>query len=343
MRWIVAALIIAFTPLTVPGAELKLRDDASPSGSVVRLGDVADVSSADAAEAAELAAIPLLPAPAAGSRKFLAAAQIRDLLAASGANVSSLTFAGADAVAIGSTKSDVPNGPSSKTATEIATQPDPEAVVGHVQKAISRYLTEMTGHNLWAVKLDADAKVADLYWRCGPQLTVSGGRDPWTGRQNFLVGGPEGAGAERVYGKVERLEMVAFAVRAIPAGDLVRATDVALRPYAGVVPAQAVRSLDEVVGKEASQALRADAMLLTRQLRAPLMIRRGERVAIKVRAAGIVVRTYATAQQNGCLGDLIPVQTLEGKTQYMARVSGLRELEVFAGGASAEEVASAAR
>ena len=84
-------------------------------------------------------------------------------------------------------------------------------------------------------------------------------------------------------------------------------------------------------------------MLLTSQVRAPLLVRRGERVSVRARAAGIVVRTYATAQQDGSLGDLVQVQALEGKERYAARVSGVRELEVFAAGASAGEVAAAAR
>ncbi len=342
MRLLLVLLIASALPLTAQGVEVSLRTEATLSESVVRLGDVADLSAAEPAEIEELAAVTLMPAPAAGSRQFLAAPQLRDLLMASGVDASRLTFSGADAVAIGSPATIVAK-PGDDSGPAISTPPDAETAMGHVQTAIVRYLTEITGHELWNVAVDAEAAVAEMYWQQGPQLTVSGGRDPWIGRQQFLVGGARAARGVRVYCKVEKLEMIAFAVRAIPAGDLIRAADVAMRPFAGVVPAQAVRSLDEVIGKEATQQIRADGMLLTRNVRAPILVRRGERVAIKARAAGIVVRTFATAQQNGCLGDLMPVQAVEGKASYMARVSGLRELEVFAGGASAEEVAAAAR
>ena len=66
-------------------------------------------------------------------------------------------------------------------------------------------------------------------------------------------------------------------------------------------------------------------------------------MSVRARAAGVVVRTYATARQDGSMGDLISVQSLETKGRFAARVSGLRELEVFAGGTSAVEVAAAVR
>ena len=99
----------------------------------------------------------------------------------------------------------------------------------------------------------------------------------------------------------------------------------------------------EVVGKEATQTLRAGSAILSTQVRSPLLVRRGERVSVRARAAGVVVRTYATAQQDGSLSDLIQVQALTGKERYAARVSGTRELEVFAAGAAAEEISAAER
>jgi flagella basal body P-ring formation protein FlgA len=118
---------------------------------------------------------------------------------------------------------------------------------------------------------------------------------------------------------------------------------VALRPYSGSLPAQAVTSLDGVIGKEAKQPIRAGGILLANQVRAPLLVRRGERVSVHARAAGVTARTFAVAQQDGSLGDLISVQALEGKDRYSARVAGLRELEVLAVGASANDVATRRR
>jgi flagella basal body P-ring formation protein FlgA len=338
MRTILAVFIAMSLAGGGRAAEVVLREQAMLEGSIVRLGDVADLSAADPGLVEELAAVPLLPAPTAATPLYLSAAQIRDLLAASGVDVTSLEFQGADSVAIrlGTAQQPVnsPQGEQDGSPRETA--------AGRVASAIVRYLHEQTGHELWAVEVDADPAITELYWNAGLKLSVAGGKEPFTGRQSFQLSDATGARTARAYAKVQRLEMVVFATRAIAAGDFVRAPDVTLRPYAGVVSAQAVRSVESVVGQEAVQNIRPGAMLVETQVRPPLLVQRGERVVVHARAAGIVVRTFAVAQQNGALGDLVQVQSLEGKDRYAARVAGLRELEVFAAGSSADEIAAAA-
>jgi flagella basal body P-ring formation protein FlgA len=133
--------------------------------------------------------------------------------------------------------------------------------------------------------------------------------------------------------------MAVFAVRPIERGALIGAADVELRPHAGVVPAQSIASLEAVTGKEATQAIRAGAMVLAGQTRPATLVRRGERVSVQAKAAGVVVRTFATAAQDGAAGELIMVESMAGKERYAARVTGVRELEVFAMRTAAGDVA----
>jgi flagella basal body P-ring formation protein FlgA len=340
MRYALAMLLALAAAGPASGAEVTLRRQAKLTGSVVRLGDVADLSAAEATVIDELAAVPLCPAPAPGRPQYLGAAQLRDLLAASGVDVSHLRMRGADAVAISvapieSADSDGPQAP--------ATRPSREAVSSHAAAAITQYLREQTGHDLWNVTVDADSDLVDAYWKQGANLTVSGGKAPWIGRQRFAVTGTGPSRQTPAYATVERLEMIAFATRTIAKGDFLRAADVALRPHTGSVPALAFRSLDAIIGKEAVQAIRPEAMLLASHVRAPLLVRRGELVQVRARATGVLITTYATAQQDGSLGDLVQVQSLEGKERFVARVSGPQELEIFAAGASASDIVSASR
>jgi flagella basal body P-ring formation protein FlgA len=145
------------------------------------------------------------------------------------------------------------------------------------------------------------------------------------------------------YANVVRVEMVVVAVRPIAAGDFIRATDVALRPHIGQMSDKIATSLEQVVGKETRQAIRADGLLYINQVRSPLLVRKGERVTVRARAGSVVARTYGTVQQDGSLGELVQVQALEGRERYAARVSGFRELEVFAAGASANDLAAVAK
>jgi flagella basal body P-ring formation protein FlgA len=336
--------ILLLTPLValvlgtlVHGAQLSLRPRAELGASIVLLGDVVDIVGANDADRQELAAIPLVPAPAPGTQQFLTAAQIRDLLAAAGVNVGTLQFAGAAAVAI---NSPVVVAPQPTPSTMAVAELDDAAVADQLTAAMVEYLRQQTGHDMWDVELAPNEKLINASRGLGAQLTIVGGQAPWTGRQRFEVKGPGLARPLLAYARVERRQMVVIAVRPIAVGDFVRATDVELRSYAGNVSTRAAASLDAVIGKEATQAIRPETIVMTSQVRSPLLVRRGERVSVRARAAGVLVRTYATAQQDGSLGDLIQVQTLEGRERYAARVAGLRELEVFAAGTSASDVAA---
>jgi flagella basal body P-ring formation protein FlgA len=116
---------------------------------------------------------------------------------------------------------------------------------------------------------------------------------------------------------------------------------VELRLHTGALPKQAIFDLEALVDKEAVQGIRGESLVLSNQVRLPLLVRRGDRVSVRVKAHGVSVRTFAVAQQDGSLGDLISVQSAENKEKYTAVVSGLRELEIMAAGATAADLAAA--
>ena len=321
------------------GVEIALREQAALGGAVVLLGDVAEVTGEDQQVAADLAAMPLMPTPATGTSQFLRAAEIRDLLAARGVDVRGVHFAGAAAVAIGDLPPATGGSRADAPAAPVVSR---KSAVNRVQEVVLAYLREQTGHAQWNIDIveegDQTAAVAQL----GNNAVVSGGRAPWTGYQRFRLDGDDATSKVIVSARIERIETVAFATRAIERGDLISAADVELRAHAESTPAQAVASLESVIGKEAVQVIRPGAMVLSSQVRQPLVVRRGERVSVRARAAGVSVRTFATAQDDGSVGDLVMVQSLMGKERYAARVTGVRELEVFAAAATAADVASTA-
>lgn len=343
---LLTAALLSIT-LSARAAEIVLREHATPQGPIVRLSDLAEITGADAATIEHLAATPLMPAPSVGTSQFIRVAELRDLLTARGLDVRSLKLAGAEVVTIGppSTPTTTPSKTNKRRVAADPTTTDPEAFNATVEQltaAITAYLRKQSGHDLWNVKLDADDDLIAAYQQSGKQNIITGGKAPWTGRQRFTVSTGSETPAALAYARIERLEMAAFLTRSIERGEIVRRADVELRSYAGALPRLTVVSLEEVVGKEAVQGIRADSLLLANQVRSPYLVHRGERVSVSARTGGITVRTYALVQQDGGLGDLVAVQTIETKERYSARVSGLRELEVFAAGASAGDVAAAA-
>ena len=133
---------------------------------------------------------------------------------------------------------------------------------------------------------------------------------------------------------VERAQLAVVANRPIERGSIIRASDVELRSQHGRVPAQAFGSTDLVVGMLAQRSIRPDSVLLSSHVKAPLLVERGETVKVYARTAGIQVRTFATVKQDGSMGELVQVETLDKRVRFVARVIGRGELEVYATGAS---------
>ena len=331
---VATAIACLATMLVLPtfAATVVLRSTGVARGPVLTLGDVADVQSGNASEVVALTTTPLGPAPR--TTRFLRASEIRDRLAARGIDLHGIRFAGAESVEVG-------NDRRRDGGSMSATPPSAAAKVmaSDIRDAIDGYLTDLSGHDHWKITLVAGSANLDRLAGDGRDLVISGGQAPWSGRQFFTVRRPGEAAGLEIAVKVVRLEMVAFARNPIPSGQLIRRSDIELRPYAGAVASQAVRSIEAAVGKEARRAIRADAMLLDSTLQAPRLVTRGETVSVYARIGGITVRKLAVAKQHGAAGDLIQVESGEDRERYFARVSGPRELEIYAIGTNADDLA----
>ena len=95
-------------------------------------------------------------------------------------------------------------------------------------------------------------------------------------------------------------------------------------------------TLADVVGKETTRAIAAGKPLTRDAVRPPVLVRRGEVVTVYARAAGIRIRTMARARDDGGEGELVAVEPLTDRNTFFARVSGIREVEVFARSPRAE-------
>ena len=65
-------------------------------------------------------------------------------------------------------------------------------------------------------------------------------------------------------------------------------------------------------------------------LRPPLAVHRGEVVTVYAQSGAVRIRTNARAHDEGSVGELVAVESLLNRSTYYARVSGVREVEVYA-------------
>lgn len=329
-----AALLLAATMAacsTSRAADVVLRQRAVAHGPVLRLGDIADVHAASPRELQTLITTPLGPAPR--TRQFMRTAEVRDILYGRGVDLRNVRFSGAALVEIGGP------GQSAAPASLKLTKDDREQIETAVQAALEQHLHEQSGHSLWSIALGPGSFDAKKLFGAAKPLTVAGGKAPWTGRQQFRIFRPGDRQGTVVTARVRRGELIAFVKRALEPGQLIGSGDVELRPHLGSVPAAAIRSVQSALGTEARSALRVDSILTTNQVRKPLLVSRGETVSVYARTGGVTVRTFAVAKQNGAQGDLVQVETSDGRNRYAAQVRGRRELEVFAAGNSVDDFA----
>src|SRR3954466_11903890 len=102
-RTLLYASLFTFAAWTAEAAEVRVKAEATCSGAVIRLKDVADVIAVNENEAAALAEMTLFPVPSAGKTRIVRRGEIRELLALSGGNMQAVTLSGAEKLAVGRT------------------------------------------------------------------------------------------------------------------------------------------------------------------------------------------------------------------------------------------------
>ena len=215
-----------------------------------------------------------------------------------------------------------------------------------VCEAVLKYLNDhASAQQAWDVEVELGEDQARVLAESARPITVSGGQPPWTGPQRFAVAdrrGPQGPARVALDAQVSVRAPVVVAVHALARGAVIREGDVELQQTAAADGAAgALRSLEEALGRETVRAVPAGKVLTTDALRTPLWVQRGEVVTVYARTAGIQIRTAARARDDGSQGELVAVESLLDRSTFYARVSGIREVEVYARSPRVETVEAA--
>ncbi|MEN1678677.1 MAG: flagellar basal body P-ring formation chaperone FlgA [Planctomycetota bacterium] len=254
-----ALLLLASATAGAHAADLLLRERAMPTGSIVRLGEIATVLRATPSEAARLSALPLMPAPAPGTEQVIRGQQLRDLLEAHGVDLMDIRFDGATRVTVGERRERRPSSPTTTTApaantleatpapntkqrsqvgfrlvTEAPPKPgsrprrlpqiDTTAAAKSLADSLNAYVRRRMGDDLMRVRdVQPTPRQAASLAEAVDQLVITSTEAPATGSQRFLVSFATDAGPVRfpVYGTVERVEPVVVATAPIPRGSLI--------------------------------------------------------------------------------------------------------------------------
>ncbi len=356
-----AVTVALLASASLAATDIAIHKQVTMNGTVVKLGDVADIKCEDSARQRQLAAVPLMPAPAPGTQRFLRKREIQDLLEAHGENLGQLQFSGGEQVAITSpsgertaveaSEASDPTGrraafASGKATLDTAAKPGKPgkldaAIAGQLREDVRRtivdYLNSSTGRNsAWRVSFEvADRHLTQLQAATSAP-SCQGGDAPWTGRQRFTltVTTTEGTVQVPINADVVLAVPVVVATRAIASGAVITGADIEVRQIDNPPVANDHRTpldnVEKLVGLEAARGIQAGDVILSDQIRAPILVKRGEKVTVTTQGGGIRVRNTARVRQDGARGDLVQVESLETKERYDARVVGLQEVAVLA-------------
>ncbi|WP_434051192.1 MAG: flagellar basal body P-ring formation chaperone FlgA [Roseibium sp.] len=126
-------------------------------------------------------------------------------------------------------------------------------------------------------------------------------------------------------------EMVEVMVLAQPLrrGDLLNEEDLTnVRMVRSSVPAGAVLSPDEIVGKEAKTNVRANTPLSRRTFQHPVLVGRGDKVTVTFNMPGLKLTSRAKALDDGAKGDVIDVMNLQSRRIVPAIVTSRGQVRV---------------
>ncbi|MCE7975038.1 MAG: flagella basal body P-ring formation protein FlgA [Leptolyngbya sp. PLA1] len=282
------------------------RVDAS---SPIVLADVAELAGDTATSHANMVIAPAGPRPA-----TVSLAQVRSALEAGGANLGRLSLRGSSCSVLASLAA--PPAPRQ--------EPAPAPAVDTVRSVVAARVAELLSVGPADVRLSFEARDEALLAVPIPGRTVAvqptgvGDRMPLAVR---VYDGDQiiAQGQVRVGVLVRRRVLVATS--AIAKGSAIRPGSL-LEEERWLPPSSSPASQTDLDGQVLKNRLSVGQVVEMQDIEPPLVVKRGDVVAVDCLSGAFSVRTTARALSPGRLGEVIQFQSLSSKHTFRARVSG---------------------
>lgn len=134
----------------------------------------------------------------------------------------------------------------------------------------------------------------------------------------------------RVTGQAHKMIEVPVLVRRIQKGEIIGEHDIKWRPMrAGRVAADVVMAAEDLLGKTARRgALRDDQPIRNRDIRRPLLVKKGSLVTMYMKVPNMTLSSKGRALENGSDGDAITISNSQTNTIVEAVVIGAGRVSV---------------
>ncbi|MCA9262064.1 MAG: flagellar basal body P-ring formation protein FlgA, partial [Planctomycetales bacterium] len=298
---------------------IQLRPSAHIDDALVYASDVAELTTDDRTVYEAFAQIRLFARPAVGDRRLMSRQEFAELLAFRGLDPRRLHVEGATACMVAASQ-EFPTAP-----LEVH---GPTSAAVDNNRELERLIRMQLGESeRWDVELIAllGSTQED---RPKELLTpVEANSEIQTLRVRLADGEIR---SSRI--RLHRNEIAPVLRRDVRRGERIVASDVVMEEISGVEVGDVVFNADDLVGMEATTNLMAGLPVPVSSVRRPFVVRRRQIAEITVRRGGVAVRTTARPLEDGAVGDVVSVQSLEGGGEsYFAVVVGPNQLEVLGG------------
>ena len=128
------------------------------------------------------------------------------------------------------------------------------------------------------------------------------------------------------------MELVPVSIRALERGDVLRESDLELRPAKTSPTGKTPPTIAGLVGKELLRPLPAGQSVALDYVQTSRLVHRGDKVTVKALAAGVVVTTTGKALEDGGAGENVVVEELGTKEKLVTRVAGFQAVEILGTG-----------
>ncbi len=284
-------------------ATLTLKQEVFVRGPELMLGDVARI---DGAGAEQLASVSLGPAAVPGSSKHLHAGLVQARLETAGVDPDAVRLGGARSV----------------TATTLHLEITRQALESSLKDYILAVMpwdpmdTEITITPPSTAVIVPEGQV-DIDWRPNPQYRYVGA-SAFRGQINV-----NGAPASEVLCRahIEAYVDVVMAAREVPRGRIIQQGDLELQKRAvSLLRPGTLRNADEAIGQVARSNIFPGAVLTSRNVERPTLVRRNQQVSVRIQNGGLSVQAQARALQDGAAGDLVQFMNEGAEETFFARI-----------------------
>lgn len=334
MTWRAAApgVLTAFVLMAFLGGTpvwaltVDLQPEAVAGGAQVRLGEVAVIEGgAVSRDGLDARQVVLGQAPQPGEVRTFARRQVELRLWQAGFRPDEVQVTGSESVAVRR-----PGRPVGRTEAEALYRRRLAALLGVAEEKVTVSLVN------WVEPVVPEGRLELTLLGDVAQVARSAATGVLLGPVDLLVDG-EPAATLRPRALVTIKVPAVVARESLARGSVIQPGQVEAIEYELTrLPDGALRTLAEAEGAQVLRSLPAGTPLRRSDVAAPLVVRRGERVTLRLASGTLVLTAAGLALEDGSLGATIRVQNLESRRTVAGIVRGAGEILVVPDGAPAE-------